>query len=94
MEKAMSEDLKKQAEELGIKVDGRWSDERLQQEIDNSLATPTQAAHRAEQVVAVMIKRDTWDGDGNRHRKGTIVEMPVEEAMDAIEAGSVSRVKG
>lgn len=31
-------DLKKQAEELGIKVDGRWSDERLQAEIDEMLA--------------------------------------------------------
>ena len=26
--------LKAQAEELGIKVDGRWSDERIQKEID------------------------------------------------------------
>jgi len=30
-------DLKAQAEELGIKVDGRWSDERLQGEIDKAL---------------------------------------------------------
>lgn len=33
-------DLVQQAEELGIKVDGRWSDERLQQEIDKKLAEP------------------------------------------------------
>lgn len=84
----MSEDLKKQAEELGIRIDGRWNDERIQQEIDKTLAGP------AQPTVAVQIKRDVWDGDGNRHRKGTIVEMPMEEAMDAIEAGSVSRVKG
>jgi len=32
------DDLKKQAEELGIKVDGRWSAERLQAEIDEKLA--------------------------------------------------------
>lgn len=30
-------DLKAQAEDLGIKVDGRWSDERLQSEIDKAL---------------------------------------------------------
>lgn len=32
------DELKKQAEELGIKVDGRWSAERLQAEIDEKLA--------------------------------------------------------
>lgn len=32
------DDLKKQAEELGIKVDKRWSDQRLQAEIDEKLA--------------------------------------------------------
>ena len=33
-------DLEKQAKELGIKVDGRWSAERLQEEIDKALAAP------------------------------------------------------
>ena len=32
------DELKKQAAELGIKVDGRWSEERLQAEIDEKLA--------------------------------------------------------
>lgn len=32
------DELKKQAEDLGIKVDGRWSAERLQAEIDEKLA--------------------------------------------------------
>ena len=84
----MSEDLKKQAEELGIKIDGRWNDERIQQEIDKALSGP------AQPTVAVQIKRDRWDAEGNRQRKGTIVDMPVDEAMDAVEAGSVTRVKG
>lgn len=35
------DDLKKQAEELGIIVDKRWSQARLQQEIDNALAAPS-----------------------------------------------------
>lgn len=34
------DDLKKQAEELGITVDKRWSEARLQQEIDKALAAP------------------------------------------------------
>ncbi|MHC2481562.1 hypothetical protein [Rhizobium leguminosarum] len=37
-------DLEKQAEELGIKVDKRWSADRLQQEIDKALAAPAPAA--------------------------------------------------
>jgi hypothetical protein len=38
------DDLKKQAEELGITVDKRWSEARLQQEIDKALAAPTPGA--------------------------------------------------
>lgn len=32
------DELKKQAEELGIEVDGRWSEKRIQSEIDKALA--------------------------------------------------------
>lgn len=39
------------------------------------------------------ILRDTWDGNGVRQPKGTVVELDTEVAMDAIEAGSVKRVK-
>ena len=39
------EELKQQAEALGIKVDGRWSEERLQDEIDKALAAPAPKAH-------------------------------------------------
>lgn len=35
-----SDELVKEAEELGIDVDGRWSDSRLQEEIDKKLAEP------------------------------------------------------
>lgn len=85
----MSEELKKQAEELGIKIDGRWNEERLQQEIDKALVGDPAPGP----TIAVVIKRDTWDGDGNRHRRGTVVDMPVEDAMDAVEAGTVTRAK-
>ena len=36
------EELKAQAEALGIKVDGRWSEERLQDEIDKALEAPAE----------------------------------------------------
>lgn len=44
-------------------------------------------------TVAVTIRRDLWDALGNRHHKGTVVDMPIDAAMDAIETGSVSRLK-
>lgn len=98
-------DLKKQAEELGIDVDGRWSDERLQKEIDKALAAPaltppgvqgeavalTKAA--AEKLIPVRINRDFWDEKGERHRKGHVVEVSVDAALDGAESGALSRVK-
>lgn len=33
------DDLKKQADELGIAIDGRWSERRIQEEIDKVLAS-------------------------------------------------------
>lgn len=86
----MPEELKKQAEELGIKVDGRWNEERPQQEIDKALAGEPSAP---VPTISVKIKRDLWDHDGNRHRKGTELDMPVEDAMDAVEAGTVTRAR-
>lgn len=37
------DDLKKQAEELGIKVDKRWSDETLQEEVNKALTAKAAA---------------------------------------------------
>lgn len=47
-----------------------------------------------EKLIPVVIKRDVWDADGTRHRKGTIIELPVDAAMDGVESGALSRVKG
>lgn len=46
-----------------------------------------------EKTILCKILRDTWDADGNRHRAGKEVEMPVEAAMDGVEAGLFTRVK-
>lgn len=46
------EELKAQAEELGIKVDGRWSAERIQAEIDKALDAPAPVVEVVE-VAAV-----------------------------------------
>lgn len=52
-------DLKQQAEALGIKIDGRWSDERIQHEIDKVHAE----AKRAEKAEPFGGEGD-HDGDG------------------------------
>jgi|SRR5690606_2434911 len=86
------------AEELQAKIDDALAGPSAPKEGATQekapAAKPKSEPKSARQTVAVVIKRCIWDGDGNRHRKGTIVDMPIEEAMDAIEAGSVSRVKG
>jgi hypothetical protein len=88
------DDLKKQAAELGISVDNRWGEERLQQEIDKALGEPKRGDKKpAANLIPMRVNRDVWDADGNRHRKGSVIELPVDEAMDGIEAGALSRVK-
>lgn len=47
----------------------------------------------AEKMIKCRILRDRWDEDGKRHPAGSEVDLPVEAAMDAVEDGSVERVK-
>lgn len=49
-----------------------------------------------EKLVTVRVKRDYWVGEpgaAERIRKGTIVEVPMEAALDGVEAGVLERVK-
>lgn len=46
-----------------------------------------------QKKIECRILRDTWDEDGNRHRKGSVISLDPEHAMDALEAGAVERVK-
>ncbi|MGD9476966.1 hypothetical protein [Shinella sp. G-2] len=105
----MPEDLKKPAGERASKADGRRGGERSGATNDVApvtLDTPADAPAGApidtsaglappppSPTVAVTIRRDLWDALGNRHHKGTVVDMPIEAAMDALETGSVSRLK-
>ena len=52
------DELKKQAEELGIKVDGRWSAERLQAEIDEKLAADPEPEVVEPVVAAPVIQEE------------------------------------
>lgn len=104
-------DLLKQADELGIKTDKRWGDERLQQEIDKALDdTPPdskpepfggkgdhdgdgKSGGAAPALIPMAVNRDFWGQDGDRHRKGTIVEVSADAAIDGAQSGALTRVK-
>jgi len=102
-------DLLKQAEELGIKIDKRWGDERIQSEIDAKLAeTPADPLDHdkdgkkggvAPAMIPMVINRDIWvtnpadKDDPIRHRRGKVMEFTVDDAMAGLETGALSRVK-
>lgn len=49
-----------------------------------------------ERLIPVRVLRDYWIGEpGNaeRIRKGTVVEVPVDAALDGVESGALERVK-
>lgn len=97
------EELKSQAAALGIKIDGRWSEDRLREEIAKALVAPADSdggtslgaptSNARERLIAVRVLRDFWDDDGERIRKGTVTEVSVEAALDGVENGILSRVK-
>lgn len=102
-------DLLKQAEELGIKVDGRWKDDRIQSEIDKALGETAndpldhdgdgKKGGAAPAMIPMAINRDIWvDNPDNpdepiRHRRGKIMEFTVDDAMAGLESGALARVK-
>ena len=47
----------------------------------------------APALIAVHVNRDYWDENGERTRKGSIVEVSVEAALDGVEVGALSRVR-
>lgn len=95
-------DLLKQAEELEIKVDARWGDARLQQEIDKALGNePDPLDHdkngkkggAAPALHPMVVNRDFWDENGERHRKNSVIEVTAEDAIAGAETGALSRVR-
>jgi hypothetical protein len=46
-----------------------------------------------KETIPCRVLRDYWDAEGNRVVTGSIVEMTAIEAIDAVEAGAVTRVK-
>lgn len=48
---------------------------------------------KAPALIAVQVRRDFWDQTGTRHRKGSVVEVSVDAALDGVEVGALSRVR-
>lgn len=48
----------------------------------------------AKDTIKCVIERDFWDENEVRHPAGTIVDVPIEAAMDGVESGALSRFKG
>lgn len=95
-------DLKKQAAELGIKVDGRWKDDRIQAEIDAKLAEPPAAdpldhdgngkKGGAVKTALVFLDYDTWiDGERMRADASNAVSLPLDRAKELLAAGKARR---
>jgi hypothetical protein len=92
------DDLKKQAEELGVTVDENWSDVELQAAIDAALAAPkaTKAekatkAPKAEAKTPIKLLYDTWFEEDVRTAAGKVVSVPVSEAKKLISLGKAER---
>ena len=48
----------------------------------------------ADRKIKCQLSRSYWDEGGARLDKGAVVEMTAEDAMDAVEAGWATRLKG
>jgi hypothetical protein len=68
----MSDELTRQAESLGIRVDGRWSDARIQEEIEKASAP--------KNSVPVRLLYDHWFKSDERTLAGTVVNLDMETA--------------
>lgn len=81
-----------------------WDAAELQKRIDAAGGQPAVPAAKAPKPagkpetaasrgIPVLVNRDYWDVGGNRIRKGSVVEVSVEDALDGVESGALSRVK-
>lgn len=94
-------DLKAQAEELGIKVDGRWSEDRLQQEIDAKLASDPLdhdgngkkgGSKPKPETLTVFLDYDTWVNDVRiKADPETPQPLPYDRAKQLLNEGKARR---
>lgn len=80
------DEIKAKLDDAGIEYDARLGIDKLAA----LLKANTQTAG-----VMCIVQRDYWptDNEMDRVRKGTIVEVTADEAMDGMESGLLARVK-
>lgn len=78
--------LEEQAEALGIKVDGRWSEARIQQEIDAAKPKPAERAN-----VPIRLRYDCWFKADERTAAGTVLNVSIDDAKRLIANGKAER---
>lgn len=87
------DDLIKQAEELGLTIDKRWGQQRLQQEIDAALSAPAKEANVTEKLFPVKLSKNyrpigefliEEEVDGN-----VSTRQPIEDEPLKVMAGTV-----
>jgi hypothetical protein len=86
--------LLEQAAVLKLDVDGRWSVERLAEEVQLAqvaAADAKKAEFAAAKKVPVLLKRAAWPLENERHEIGEVVLVPVEMAKRWIALGVAER---
>ena len=85
MSEERENELRAELDALGVEYDGRWGVEKL----EKALAKAQPA------TVTCEVLRDYWptDDQSDRVRKGTMVDVTMEAALDGIEAGALRRIK-
>lgn len=81
--------IKAKLDAAGIEYDARRGADKLAAMLPNE----TVAAPKS-QTVACVVLRDYWHAENDRVRAGTILDLEPMDAIDGIESGLLSRVKG
>lgn len=87
MTEMTKEQITEKLDAAGIEYDGRLGAEKLAELLPKD-------APKGETITCNVL-RDFWptDDENDRVRKGAVIEVSVEKALDGIEAGALQRVK-
>lgn len=83
-------DLKKQAEELGIQVDGRWSDSKIQAMIDEKLAADPEPEVAEDPASETLAEGDEEAAD---EPEADPVEPDSEEQVEATQSVTIKNLQ-
>lgn len=94
MTELSKEQITEKLDAAGIEYDKRLGAEKLAELLpDEDSDAPEQTAEADEKTVEMRLRRDWWPEEGVRKRKGEIVTVSVDDAMDGMESGFLERVK-